>query len=154
LLEKANERRAAREQLGNCITMADVTLEQAHTVIDAAHKKASELGVAVSIAVLDSGANLKAFARMEGALLGATDIALRKARTAALFHMESGDLPSLAKPGGHSYGVEESNGGLVLLHGGVPLTTAAGEVLGAIGISGATEDLDHATARAGAEAIT
>lgn len=133
--------------------MAELTLAQALGAIEGAQAKAAEMGLAMAIYVVDDAANVKAFQRMDGALLGATDIALRKARTAALFKMESGDLPPLAQPGGGNYGIEETNGGLVLLYGGVPLKTAAGDVVGAIGTSGSTQEDDLAVAKAGAAAF-
>ena len=55
--------------------MADISLKQARAVIDAALKKSDEMGVKMNIAVVDAGANLKAFARMDGAWLGSIDIA-------------------------------------------------------------------------------
>ena len=55
--------------------MADISLKQAEAAVDAALKKSNEMGVKMDIAVVDAGANLKAFARMDGAWLGAIDIA-------------------------------------------------------------------------------
>ena len=60
--------------------MADISLEQANEVVDAALKKAGEMDVKMDIAVVDAGANLKAFVRMDGAWLGSIDIAQKKAR--------------------------------------------------------------------------
>ena len=59
-----------------------VTSHQAQAVIEGAEGKARELGLPVIIAVLDAGAHLKAFSRMDGAVLGSIDIAIGKARTA------------------------------------------------------------------------
>ena len=66
-----------------------LTSRQAQAVIDAAAAKAQELGIPVNVAVLDAGARLKAFSRMDGAVLGSIDIAMRKATTAALFESNS-----------------------------------------------------------------
>jgi len=63
--------------------MDDMTLKQAGAAVAAAVTKAAQIGVKMNIAVVDAGANLKAFARMDGAWLGSIDIAIRKARTAA-----------------------------------------------------------------------
>ena len=57
-----------------------LTSYQAQTIIDGAEAKAREMGLPVIIAVLDAGAHLKAFSRMDGAVLGSIDIAMRKAR--------------------------------------------------------------------------
>ena len=66
------------------------TFKQAEVAVAAAKKKAVELGTKMDIAVVDSGANLKAFARMDDAWLGSIDIAMRKARTARFFDMSIG----------------------------------------------------------------
>ena len=62
-----------------------ITIDQARKIIAAGEDRANEIGVHANIAVLDSGVHLKAFSRMDGALLGSIDIAISKARTAALF---------------------------------------------------------------------
>lgn len=133
--------------------MADITLRQAQAVLDAALKRAAETGTLMDIAVVDVGGNLKAFARMDGAWLGSIDIAVKKARTARWFDMNTGDIGALSQPGGPLYNIEVSNGGLISVPGGIPLANGDGEVIGAIGVSGSTVDNDHAVASAGAHAI-
>jgi uncharacterized protein GlcG (DUF336 family) len=133
--------------------MADITLRQAQAVLDAALKRAAETGTLMDIAVVDVGGNLKAFARMDGAWLGSIDIAVKKARTARWFDMNTGDIGALSQPGGPLYNIEVSNGGLISFPGGIPLANGDGEVIGAIGVSGSTVDNDHAVASAGAHAI-
>ena len=66
-----------------------LTTSRARAVVAAAENRAREMGVAVVIAVLDSGVHLKEFSRMDGAPLGSIDIAVKKARTAALFGTNS-----------------------------------------------------------------
>jgi len=132
--------------------MDDVTLEQANAVVAAAVAKAREIGAKMNIAVVDAGANLKAFARMDGAWLGSIDIAMRKARTARFFDMNTGEIGKLSQPGGSLFGIEHSNGGLISFPGGIPLRTKSGAVIGAIGVSGSTVENDHAVAEAGAAA--
>jgi uncharacterized protein GlcG (DUF336 family) len=133
--------------------MRDITLKQAEAAVAAAVKKAAELGTKMDVAVVDAGANLKAFARMDGAWLGSIDIAIRKARTARFFDMPTGEIGRLSQPGGSLYGIAHSNGGLISFPGGLPITDAAGEVIGAIGVSGSTVENDHAAASAGAAAV-
>jgi uncharacterized protein GlcG (DUF336 family) len=130
----------------------DITLKQARAAVDAARAKADELGTKMNIAVVDAGANLKAFARMDGAWLGSIDISIKKARTAAFFVMNTGEIGKLSQPGGSLYNIEHSNGGLITFPGGVPIRTAAGETIGAIGVSGSIVENDHAVASAGAAA--
>jgi len=135
------------------LTTQDVSLEQAHAVVEAARRKAGEIGAAMDIAVVDAGANLKAFARMDGAWLGSIDIAMKKARTARFFDMPTGDIGAISQPGGSLYNIEHSNGGLITFPGGLPLKTTDGTVIGAIGVSGSTVENDHAVAEAGASAL-
>ncbi len=78
---------------------SDITLEQALAVVSAARQKAEKQGTLMDIAVVDAGANLKAFVRMDGAFLGSIDISIKKAKTARFFNMPTGKLGELAQPG-------------------------------------------------------
>src|ERR1700754_1226049 len=113
-----------------------LTEQGAQAVVAAARKAASEIGVPMNIAVLDAGAHLKAFERMDGALLGSIDIALGKARTAALFGMNTEAIGEFSKPGGTSPGLELTNGGLVVFAGGIPIRNRSGGIIGAVGVTG------------------
>ena len=134
--------------------MADITLTQAQQAVDAALNKANEMGVKMDIAVVDVGANLKTFARMDGAWLGSIDIAQKKARTARWFDMPTGDIGGLSQPGGPLFNIEHSNNGLITFPGGLPLKNGADEVIGAIGVSGSTVEDDDAVAAAGAAVVS
>src|SRR5438093_10305437 len=112
--------------------MGDVTMQRARAAIEAACDKAQELDAATNIAIVDAGANLKAFVRMDGAWLGSIDIAIRKARTARFFDMNTGDIGALSQPGGALYNIEHSNGGLITFPGGIPLKDRSGEIIGGI----------------------
>lgn len=131
----------------------NITLAQAEQVIAGAKKKSQELGTKMDIAVIDSGINLTAFAREDGAWLGSIDIAIKKAKTARFFNMDTGTIGSLSQPGGDLYNIEHSNGGLISFPGGVCIKNAAGDIIGAIGVSGSSVEDDHAVASAGASAI-
>ncbi len=122
-----------------------LTLEAATRVADAAESEARRNGWAVSIAVVDDGGHLLLFRRSDGAVLVATDIAMRKARTAAYFQGPTVDLE------------EEVSGGrtallpiddFMPLQGGVPLMVD-GQQVGAVG-SGVTGAQDEQCALAGA----
>ncbi len=130
--------------------MDDVTLQQANAAVAAAVAKAEKIGAKMNIAVVDAGANLKAFARMDGAWLGSIDIAIRKARTARFFDMNTGEIGKLSQPGGSLFAIEHSNGGLITFPGGVPIRDQGGTIIGAVGVSGSTVENDHAVAAAGA----
>src|SRR5215475_14976041 len=97
-----------------------VTMDQALKAIDAARKKAVKIETQMCIAIVDSGANLKAFLRMDDAWVGSIDIAVKKAKTACFFGMATGQLGKLSQPGKPLYGIEHSNDGLITFPGGVP----------------------------------
>ncbi|HLP20936.1 MAG TPA: heme-binding protein [Chitinophagales bacterium] len=131
----------------------NITLAQAETVIAAAKTKAAALDTKMDIAVVDAGANLVAFARMDGAWIGSIDISHKKAKTSAWFTMDTAALTPLVKPEGSLFNIEHSNGGLITFPGGVVIKNAAGDIIGAIGVSGSSVENDHAVASAGAAAI-
>lgn len=130
-----------------------ITSEQARKVIAAGETRAIEIGIAVNIAVLDAGAHLKAFNRMDNALLGSIDIALGKARTSVLFRTTSEAVWDYCKPGAPAPGLERSNGGLITFAGGIPLLTADGTVIGAVGVSGGAVSQDRDIAEAAAAVV-
>ena len=129
-----------------------ITLRQAQAVIAAGEATAAAIGVPVNIAVLDAGTHLKAFSRMDGAVLGSIDIAMRKARTAALFRTTSEAVWEYCKPGAPAPALELTNGGLAPFAGGIPLLGPDGTMIGAVGVSGGavSQDLDIAKAAAAA----
>jgi uncharacterized protein GlcG (DUF336 family) len=131
----------------------DITLTQAQTAIEAALVKAADMKVKMNIAVVDAGANLAAFARMDGAWLGSTDISIKKAKAAVFFQMPSADIGRISQPGESLYSIEVTNGGLVSFGGGLPIYNAQKEMIGAIGVSGAAVKQDEQVAKAGRDAV-
>ena len=131
----------------------NISLAQAEKLISVAKEKAVAIDTKMNIAIVDAGANLVAFARMDGAWLGSLDISIKKAKTARFFDMNTGIIGELSQPGGSLYNIEHSNNGLITFPGGVPIKNAAGEIIGAIGVSGSSVENDHAVAEAGALAI-
>ena len=130
-----------------------VTLNAALAVIEAARKRAEKIGVAMNIAVVDDGANLVAFMRMDGAWLGSIEIAQDKAYTARAFDISTKELAAMSQPGEPLFGIAETHRGRVIIFaGGIPLK-ADGRVVGAVGVSGGTPDQDHEVAQAGAAAF-
>src|SRR5271167_4464625 len=127
-----------------------MTMEKAQGIIGAGIVKAKEIGQPMNIAVVDAGANLTAFARMDGAWLGSIDIAINKAFTARAFDITTRDLGSNSQPGNQFFGIHTSNHGRVMIFaGGVPLKVD-GQVVGAVGISGGSGEQDQAVAEAAA----
>jgi len=131
----------------------NITLSQAESVVAAAKKQAQEINTKMNICVVDTGSNLVAFARIDGAWLGSVDIAIKKAKTAMFFQMDTSDLSPLVQPGQPLFNIEHSNGGLITFPGGVVIKDKNGEIVGAIGVSGSTVDDDAKVAKAGAAAF-
>ncbi|MDY8137894.1 heme-binding protein [Aquimarina sp. 2201CG5-10] len=131
----------------------NITLEQAEKMISAAKSKSDVLNTKMNIAVVDAGANLVAFVRMDGAWLGSLDISIKKAKTARFFDMNTGVIGELSQPGGSLFNIEHSNNGLITFPGGIPIKDAEGTIIGAIGVSGSTVENDHAVAETGVNAI-
>jgi len=130
-----------------------VTLENAEAAIAKAIQKAREIDTFMCVAVVDSGADLKAFHRMDDAWVGSVDIAIKKAKTAVFFGMPTGEIGKLSQPGAPLFGIEHSNGGLITFPGGLPIVDENGVMIGAIGVSGSSVENDHAVATAGVEAL-
>lgn len=131
----------------------DITHEEALEALLAAKEKAEADGVLVNIAVVDAGANLKAFIRMDESFLGSIDVAIKKAKTARYFNIDTGKLGELTQPGGIIYNIEHSNEGLITFPGGIPIKNKNGKIIGAIGVSGGTIDQDREIATFGAKSI-
>jgi uncharacterized protein GlcG (DUF336 family) len=130
-----------------------VNIAAAEAAITAARKRAAELGTKMCIAVVDSGADLKGFYRMDDAWVGSIDIAIKKAKTAVFFGMPTGEIGKLSQPGGPLYGIEHSNDGLITFPGGLPIVDEDGVLVGAIGVSGSSVENDHAVAQAGVAVV-
>ena len=125
-----------------------MTMEKAQRIIEAGIAKARQIGQPMNIAVVDAGANLTAFARMDGAWLGSIDIAINKAFTAKAFDISTRDLGRNSQPGDQFYGIHVSNHNRVMIFaGGIPIK-ANGQVVGAVGVSGGGGEQDQAVAEA------
>lgn len=131
----------------------DISQDQALKVLLAAKEKAEADSILVNIAIVDAGANLKAFIRMDESFLGSIDVAIKKAKTARYFDIDTGELGELTQPGGIIYNIEHSNGGLITFPGGLPIKSENGKIIGAIGVSGGTITEDRAIATAGAQSL-
>jgi glc operon protein GlcG len=131
-----------------------LTLEGAELVLAAAQARAVEIKVPMDIAVVDDGAHLLAFARMDGAKLSSVEIAIRKAQGAAIRR-----LPTAPARTGEEVNVVLSmglalatQGRQIPVRGGIPLLVD-GVCVGAIGVSNGTEDQDVDVAQAGVRAL-
>jgi uncharacterized protein GlcG (DUF336 family) len=132
---------------------SSVSLEEAREIIRAGQEKARQIKVSMNIAVVDAGANLVAFERMEGAWIGSIDIAINKAFTSRAFDIETKALGENSQSGKEFFGIHASNHGRVMIFaGGVPLKID-GEVVGAVGVSGGLGKQDQTVAEAAAAAF-
>ncbi len=130
------------------MTAPKIDLSTAQRLISAAHAEAHRRSVRISAAVVDAGGNLVAFARMDGAEIAGPALAVDKAYTAVANSIATAELAVLAAPGGELFGLQANGGGrFVIFGGGIPLR-AEGEIVGAIGVSGASTADDVACAEA------
>ncbi|MCW1754295.1 GlcG/HbpS family heme-binding protein [Rhizobium acaciae] len=135
-------------------TLNTLTLSDAKQMLQAGEAKAANLGIPYNIAVVDAGGALIAFTRQDGALAGSIDLAIGKAKTARLFDKTTEYLAELAQPGAPLFGIEQSNGGNVVIFGGGLPVKYDDQIIGAVGTSAGSVEQDIAVAVAAAEAIS
>lgn len=129
--------------------MANIGLTCARRVVDAAVKYAEEIECPVSVAVLDAGRELVAFARIDGAPLLSAEVCQSKAYTARSLDVATADLAALTQPGAPLYGLETAHPRRLAAFGGGRPIELDGAVAGAIGVAGGTVEQDDEIARAG-----
>jgi glc operon protein GlcG len=128
---------------------APIGLERAGTLIDAAIAEATKRGWAMNVAVYDSGGNLVAFKRMDGAQLASIPIAEHKARVAVKYRRPTRLFEDAIQKGIVYIGTLDD---VIASRGGIPLVED-GKIIGAIGCSGGTGSQDEATCTVGAAVI-
>ncbi len=128
---------------------APIGLAKAQAAVAAAVAEATAKGWPLNVAVYDSGANLVAFARMDGAQVGSIAIAEHKARTSVKYRRETKVFEG-AVQNGLNYILSLDD--VIASRGGIPLVED-GKIVGAIGCSGATGSQDEAVCKAGAATI-
>jgi uncharacterized protein GlcG (DUF336 family) len=132
---------------------AGLTLAAARRAISAIEREAAVMRVAMSVAVVDAGDQLVAFARMDGADLVGVRLAQDKAYTALVNRMPTRDLAPLVQPGTEFYGYDSLSGGrMIVFAGGMPLERN-GVLIGAIGVSGGSAEEDQRAVDAAIEAF-
>lgn len=130
-----------------------ITISQAQKGIAAGLAKAAELKSPSSIAVVDDGRNLIAFARMDGALLASIELSKAKAFTARSLNMKTGDIMQYVQPGAPLYAMNTSHQPPFVVFGGGQPVTMKDKVVGAVGVAGGMVPDDEAVAAAVADAI-
>jgi glc operon protein GlcG len=127
-----------------------ISLEHAQAAINAAVAEAKKRDWKMNVAVVDSGGNLVAFQRMDGAMLASIQIAEHKARAAATFRRETKFFENGIQVNNLNYLMTLD--GIVASRGGMPLIVQ-GKLIGAIGCSGGTDSQDEIVCKAGAAVI-
>jgi glc operon protein GlcG len=126
-----------------------VSLAHAQAAINAAIAESTKRGWKLNVAVVDSGANLVAFARMDGAQIGSIQISEHKARAAAKYRRETKAFEAGVQAGNHYLLTLDD---VIASRGGIPLMDG-GKMVGAIGCSGGTGSQDEVVCKAGANAV-
>lgn len=134
-----------------------LNLAGAEAIVRAARQKAEAMKLKVNVAVVDDGGHLLAFARMDGARPASGYTALTKAVTAATFRQETGPLPPQGEPDvllnlSLQSAAAASGAKLTTLKGGVPVVID-GQVIGGVGVGGATGEQDAEIAKSGIEKL-
>lgn len=127
-----------------------VGLEAAKKMAAACEDVARKEGWNMVIAIVDDGGNLKHFSRMDNAFRASIEIAQLKANTSAGFPRSTRQVGEIAQQ--RVPGIVHVPG-IVTFAGGLPIVTAKGEHIGAIGVSGASADQDEFCAQAGLDAV-
>ena len=131
----------------------EMTLALAKKIAAAVETEAEKIGVKAVIAVAGSGAAIIFAEAMDGAYIASLDIAAGKAYTSAAIKMSTKNLKNLAQPGGDLYGIQNTNGGKIVIFGGGEPLIYNGECVGAIGVSGGSEAEDTYLGEVGLKAF-
>lgn len=130
-----------------------LTLAAARAILSAIEAEGRAMGVALSGAVVDAGDQLVAFARMDAADIVTITLAQDKAFTALANRMPTRDLAPLVQPGAEFYGYDSTVAGrTIVFAGGMPLE-CDGVLVGAVGVSGGSNEEDQRAVDAGVRAF-
>jgi glc operon protein GlcG len=129
---------------------APITLDRAEALINAVVAEANKHHWKFNIAVVDSGANLVAFRRMDGAQLASIQVSEHKARSAAIYRRETRAFEDSIQLKQMTYAL--SLDGMIASRGGIPLVEN-GKLIGAIGCSGGAGSQDEAVCKVGAALV-
>lgn len=131
----------------------DMSLELAKAVSSRVEERARQMGVKAVIVVMNSGANPVLAHCMDDSFIASYDVAFNKAYTVVGLKMPTTKLKELAQPGGSLYGIQNTNGGRIVIFGGGEPLVVGERIVGGLGVSGGTEDEDTALAAYGRQAF-
>jgi uncharacterized protein GlcG (DUF336 family) len=123
--------------------MRELTLEEIREMLQAANRKAKELGKPSTIAIVDFGGHLRGLERPQGGRIANVDIAIKKAWTAIAFKRPTEMVRAIMMPDAIAYGLQHTDSRICIVSGGLPIVEK-GEFLGAVGASGGTIEEDIA----------
>lgn len=126
--------------------LSNLNLKVAKKLISLVEAKADEMGVKAVVAVADRGGNTIAVECMDDSYIASYDIAVNKAFTCVALKMSTKKLSLLAQPGESLYGIQFTNNGRIVIFGGGEPLEVEGCVIGAVGVSGGSEEQDTALA--------
>lgn len=135
------------QAVGKIEGFCDIAQNLCKTVCEYAKSR----GVNVVVAVCDDGGNQVALLRADGAYIASIDIAVNKAYTSAALKMTTEKVGRLAAPDAPLYGIQNTNGGKIVIFGGGNPLVKDGKIVGAVGVSGGTAQQDTEFSRYGAE---
>jgi len=127
----------------------ELSLAKATALIHKIEIEATRRGLSVVIAVYDASANPVAVHCMDHAYIASYDIAVNKAYTSAALKMPTSVLKNLSQPGQELYGIQFTNQGRIVIFGGGELLRYNDQLIGALGVSGASESEDTSLAEFG-----
>jgi len=130
----------------------NISLETANKLIDKAIEEAEKDNFSIVATVVNKEGVLVALKKMDYSVTGPVEVSIKKARTAALFGFDSKDFGEIAQPGQPIYSIENTNGGLISFGGGVTLRINE-EVIGALGVAGASVEDDERIAQTAAKSV-
>ena len=124
------------------LSVKEMTLSLAQRISAKVIEKAKEMGVNAVVAIADKGANPILVLSMDDAYIASYDIAVNKAYTCASLKMSTKKLQGLSQPGQPLYGIQFTNQGKIVIFGGGEPLEVNGKVIGALGVSGGSEEED------------
>lgn len=131
----------------------DINLQQAVILINLIEEKAARMGMKIVAAVYNSAARPVAIHCMDDAYIASFDVAENKAYTSAALKMSTTVLKNLSQPGQELYGIQNTNQGRIVIFGGGEPLIYQGRLIGALGVSGGTEEEDRELAAFGSNKL-
>jgi uncharacterized protein GlcG (DUF336 family) len=134
------------------VSRRHLSLDLALSLLARVREEAETRDLSLAAAVVDTAGHALASQRMDGTALGAMQLALGKAYTAAAWATPSGEFAQSTQPGGDDWGWNTTDARIVVYPGGIPLLVG-GEIVGAIGASGGTAAEDEECVMAASSAL-